>query len=346
MIDRGLAREYPRNGMIISAGFDSYAGMPLFDSAGAPLGIIAVLRRRPLDDGGHVSALLGICSMRAAAELERLRSRGGAARQRGAVPRDLQRSRRRDGAARRRFPHRRRQPGLRASAGECGATGARSRPRSRCRSSARRRNSAPSTAASLAGERAYRAPRARASTDGPCTPSCGRADPAPRRAARALHRARHHRAQAGRGRAARERGAVPRHLQRTGRRADAVEQPPAARGRQSRPTRRYSASRARRSSGAASRVCRIPRSTCAPRLDMVRRALAGETCRAEMEALRKDGQRYHHRGARHPVPASAASRTCCRSCAMSPSASAPRRLCAPAKSSTARSSALPPTGCC
>ena len=38
---------------------------------------------------------------------------GGAARQRGAVPRDLQRLGRRAGAARRRFPHRRRQSGLR-----------------------------------------------------------------------------------------------------------------------------------------------------------------------------------------------------------------------------------------
>ncbi len=74
MIERGLAREYPRNAMIASAGFDSYAGMPLFDSTGAPLGLIAVLRTRPLDDAGHVGALLGICSMRAAAELERLRS--------------------------------------------------------------------------------------------------------------------------------------------------------------------------------------------------------------------------------------------------------------------------------
>jgi len=74
IIADGLATRYPVNPQINREGFRSYAGLPLFDSAGAPIGIIAVLHREQLPDPGLVEALIRICSVRAAAELERLRA--------------------------------------------------------------------------------------------------------------------------------------------------------------------------------------------------------------------------------------------------------------------------------
>jgi PAS domain S-box-containing protein len=65
------------------------------------------------------------------------------------------------------------------------------------------------------------------------------------------------------------------------------------------------------------------------RRELVRRTLAGESCQVELEALRS---------------VTAASRTCWRSCATSPSASAPRRRSGRARSSTGRSSTRAPTG--
>ena len=62
----------------------------------------------------------------------------------------------------------------------------------------------------------------------------------PRPAARAVHRPRHHRAQARRAGAARQRRAVPRDLQRLGRRACCCATPSTARSRSTRPTWRMS----------------------------------------------------------------------------------------------------------
>jgi PAS domain S-box-containing protein len=69
----GLASLYPGDSLATRFGYRSYAGLPLFDSAGAPIGIIAVLHRRPLADTALVETLLRIYSVRAAAEIERLR---------------------------------------------------------------------------------------------------------------------------------------------------------------------------------------------------------------------------------------------------------------------------------
>src|SRR5262249_21110709 len=55
-------------------GLESYAGFPLADSAGAPLGLISVMSRRAMTNAEFVESILKIFAVRAAAELERQRS--------------------------------------------------------------------------------------------------------------------------------------------------------------------------------------------------------------------------------------------------------------------------------
>ncbi len=69
-----LLHLYPRNELLRRFGFRSYAGIPLFDSAGVAIGILAVLHRRPMRQPQFVASLLKLYSVRAAAELERLRA--------------------------------------------------------------------------------------------------------------------------------------------------------------------------------------------------------------------------------------------------------------------------------
>ena len=69
-----ICKEYPGDNMLSQMGFRSYAGYPLFDSQGEPLGLIAVLHRATLHEPDFIEAILRIFSVRAAAELERLRS--------------------------------------------------------------------------------------------------------------------------------------------------------------------------------------------------------------------------------------------------------------------------------
>lgn len=69
----GRVRElYPEGDMLSQMGFESYAGYPLFDSAGRPLGLIAVVHRRTLRERPLVESILRIFSVRASTELERL----------------------------------------------------------------------------------------------------------------------------------------------------------------------------------------------------------------------------------------------------------------------------------
>ena len=69
-----LLRRYPGNALLRRFGFRSYAGIPLFDSAGAAIGILAVLHRGAMRQPQFVASLLKIYSVRAAAELERIRA--------------------------------------------------------------------------------------------------------------------------------------------------------------------------------------------------------------------------------------------------------------------------------
>lgn len=73
-IPDGVRARFPGDTMLSRLGFESYAGYPLYDSGGRALGLIAVTHRGPLRNRPLVESILRIFSVRAAAELERLRS--------------------------------------------------------------------------------------------------------------------------------------------------------------------------------------------------------------------------------------------------------------------------------
>lgn len=70
-VPRGLQQLFPGDNMLSSAGYESYAGYPLYDSADRPLGLLAVTHRAPLEDIPFVESILKIFSLRVAAALER-----------------------------------------------------------------------------------------------------------------------------------------------------------------------------------------------------------------------------------------------------------------------------------
>jgi PAS domain S-box-containing protein len=69
-----LADQYPIDFVIRDPRAQSFAGYPLNDSHGRPLGLIAILARRPLEHPEFVESVLKIFAVRAAAELERVES--------------------------------------------------------------------------------------------------------------------------------------------------------------------------------------------------------------------------------------------------------------------------------
>ena len=66
----GVARQFPEDRGLAEKGIEAYVGAPLRDSRGGPLGLIAVLFRRPLDDSRIAENLLRIFATRASGELE------------------------------------------------------------------------------------------------------------------------------------------------------------------------------------------------------------------------------------------------------------------------------------
>jgi len=71
---QGIQQMFPDDTLLVEMGVESYAGIPLWDSAGQPIGLIAVMDGKPLRDEGGISKLLQLVAIRAAAELERERS--------------------------------------------------------------------------------------------------------------------------------------------------------------------------------------------------------------------------------------------------------------------------------
>ncbi len=71
----GVRERFPRDRMLADMGAECYLGTPLLDAAGRPLGLIAVIGRRPLADPPTAESVLRIFAARAAAELERRRDR-------------------------------------------------------------------------------------------------------------------------------------------------------------------------------------------------------------------------------------------------------------------------------
>ncbi len=71
---QGIQQMFPEDGLLVEMGAESYAGLPLWNSAGQPIGLIAVQDGKPLRDEAQVSQVLQFMATRAAAELERERN--------------------------------------------------------------------------------------------------------------------------------------------------------------------------------------------------------------------------------------------------------------------------------
>ena len=69
-----VQQRFPQDQFLVDWQVEAYAGTPLFTTAGEPLGLICVLSKRPFADPAAVSAALKIFAVRAAAEMERLRT--------------------------------------------------------------------------------------------------------------------------------------------------------------------------------------------------------------------------------------------------------------------------------
>lgn len=71
---RRVRELFPGDPHLSATGVESYCGMPLYDSYGQCLGLLVVMDRRPLEQPAHVQSMVQIFGVRAAAELERLRT--------------------------------------------------------------------------------------------------------------------------------------------------------------------------------------------------------------------------------------------------------------------------------
>jgi two-component system, cell cycle sensor histidine kinase and response regulator CckA len=70
----GVQALFPADTLLADMGAESYAGIPLWDSAGRPIGLLAVLDGRPFHDEGMISYILQLTAASAAAALERERN--------------------------------------------------------------------------------------------------------------------------------------------------------------------------------------------------------------------------------------------------------------------------------
>jgi PAS domain S-box-containing protein len=73
-VPAGVRHLYPKDRMFKRLGIEGYAAYPLNDAGGQPLGLIAALSRRPLDNPALTESMLKIFAGRAASELERKRA--------------------------------------------------------------------------------------------------------------------------------------------------------------------------------------------------------------------------------------------------------------------------------
>jgi PAS domain S-box-containing protein len=65
---------FPSDTLLVEMGAESYAGIPLWDSAGRPIGLLAALDGKPFHDESMLSHILQLAATSAAAALERKRS--------------------------------------------------------------------------------------------------------------------------------------------------------------------------------------------------------------------------------------------------------------------------------
>jgi PAS domain S-box-containing protein len=67
----GIQQMFPRDLMLAKIGAEGYVGSPMIDSGGHCLGLVCALTRKPLQHPKLAEALLQLCAIQAAAELER-----------------------------------------------------------------------------------------------------------------------------------------------------------------------------------------------------------------------------------------------------------------------------------
>lgn len=70
---RQVQQQFPEDTLLADMQVESYAGMPLRDSAGNTIGLIAVMDGKPMDDSNRVASILQLVAIRVATELERER---------------------------------------------------------------------------------------------------------------------------------------------------------------------------------------------------------------------------------------------------------------------------------
>jgi PAS domain S-box-containing protein len=73
-IPSGVQRRYPADPMFKRLRIEGYAAFPMNDASAQPLGLIAVMSRRPLGDAALIESMLKIFAARAASEIDRQRS--------------------------------------------------------------------------------------------------------------------------------------------------------------------------------------------------------------------------------------------------------------------------------
>ncbi len=71
---QGIQNEFPKDLLLKEMGVEAYVGTPLLDSTHAPLGIMVVLFKQPLENVERCTSMLQIFASRASAELERKRT--------------------------------------------------------------------------------------------------------------------------------------------------------------------------------------------------------------------------------------------------------------------------------
>jgi PAS domain S-box-containing protein len=70
---QGVQRDFPDDRMLVEMGAEAYAAVPLRDSDGKAIGLLAILHKSRLPVYSHLQSALQIVAVRAAAELERRR---------------------------------------------------------------------------------------------------------------------------------------------------------------------------------------------------------------------------------------------------------------------------------
>jgi PAS domain S-box-containing protein len=71
---QGVQQLFPEDTLLAEMGVESYIGIPLWDFSGQPIGLIALMDRKPLPDVAAATQLLQLVATRAAAELAREQS--------------------------------------------------------------------------------------------------------------------------------------------------------------------------------------------------------------------------------------------------------------------------------